>query len=313
MSQIFKALVTELYTQESLTRLKQELNCKVILADKLKAAEVKDCDLLLIRSKTKVTPGFLKGFSKLKLIVTATSGYDHIDLDACKNANVKVAHTKNANAQSAAEQTLFLILAALKNARPTQEHLLNGLWRTGLPLNSELGSKKVGIVGLGRVGFRVSQLIKAFGAEVGAYDPYVGDTSFVDAGILRMGFTELIKWADLISVHVPLTKETRHMFKKSVFLEMNTDTVFVNTSRGEVVNEDDLYEALKTKQIHAAALDVFEREPTNKDTKIISLKNVFGSTHQGGYTIEALSRASLEAVTIATDFFRSGVLKSELT
>lgn len=285
-----KLYVTESYSPESLAWLKAK-GAFEFLSD----GERHHAEALLIRSHTKITKSFLKEFGNLRFIATATSGFDHLNWQLCQEKGIITTYCPEANAQSAAEHTLFLILSLLKNANQQYRSIRGGLWKEGLERSYLLSEKTIGIVGLGRIGQKVARFSQAFGAQVVAHDPYQSDSVFESLQIERKGFTEVLKEADVLTLHVPLTSETHHMINGSTLSEMSDQAFLVNASRGAVIEESDLVSALRQKKIRGAALDVFSKEPLDPNGFLLKEPNLFLTPHTGAYSLIAWQNASLEA------------------
>jgi D-3-phosphoglycerate dehydrogenase / 2-oxoglutarate reductase len=268
--------------------------------------------VLLIRSRTKIDSEILDETTNLKLIITATSGFDHIDFEQTQLKGVTCMYTPLANADSAAELTVMHMLGALRHLSSTQRALRDGRWREAIPTGHELKSQTVALVGLGRVGSRVAKIVKAFGAEVIACDPHQNDETFKSLGVDRMGITEVFAQADILSMHVPLNAETRRMIRAETLEITKEGLIFINTSRGKVVDEGALVAALESGQIAAAGLDVFENEPLARDSRLRKLANVMLTTHMGAYTEEAYKKASMMAVEKCIQFIKAGQISDNL-
>jgi D-3-phosphoglycerate dehydrogenase len=257
-----KILVCDQYTQESLGMLKSEGIFEITKSQNQQPTvkEVSDIEALLIRSRTIINESFLERASKLELIVTATSGFDHIDLKACQRKKITVMHTPDANKEATAQLTLLHILNWLR--RGTQSHLavLDKKWKDELPMGSEISQKTVGIIGLGRVGKRVAELCKAFQAKVIAFDPYIPENEFKELGVVSDGLIEVLRQSDVVTLHVPLTSKTKDLINRNTIECMSENTLLINVARGGLINENDLYEALQGKKLAAAALDVFKKD-----------------------------------------------------
>lgn len=292
-----KLFVTEAYSPESLACLKSKPEIKILSSENKHEAEI-----LLTRSQTKITEKFLNEFRNLKLIVSATSGFDHLNWKLCQERGIKTAYCPDANAEAAAEHSLFLILSLFKKANQQYRSIRGGLWKDGIERPDQMSEKTIGIIGLGRIGKRVARLCQAFGSEVIAHDPYQEDVVFNELKIERKGFTEILKQSDLISLHVPLTKETLHMLNASTISEMPTHSYLVNASRGLVIEENDLVTALKQKKISGAALDVFSKEPLDANSFLLREPNLFLTPHTGAYSTLAWEKASMEAAQKAYEF-----------
>ncbi len=309
-----KILVCDKYSQDSLSLLSAELDFEVSKSASRQPTvdEIQNTDALLIRSRTTINESLIRRAPRLQLIITATSGFDHIDLDACKKQNITVMHTPEANKEGAAQLTIMHILNWMRRAYMSHKAVVVHMWKEELPLGMELSEKTVGIIGLGRVGKRVASLCKAFNAKVIAHDPYIPEDDFKSLDVTSVGFTEILRESDIISLHIPLTTKTKEMFNRKTFGLMNENALLVNVARGALVNEQDLFEALQKKQIAGAALDVFQKEPLPKDSSLRHLENVMLTPHIGAYTQEALARASMEAVKKAIHYFTANKISDEL-
>lgn len=260
---------------------------------------------LIIRSGTKITQELLSRFPALELIITATAGFDHIDLKATNERSITVSHCPMAHTHSASELTWSLVLACCRKLLLANVAIQKGDWDRNKILGSELYEKTYGVIGLGRIGTRVAKIAAAFGMNVMAYDPYQEDEVFENLEIKRSSLEELLRSSDIVSLHVPLTRETRHLMSHEFFDSMNENSILVNTSRGEVVHEQALICALDEAKIGAAGLDVFELEPLAPDSKLFQFKNLVMTPHIGATTHEAFFRASNEAMQKLLLYFNS--------
>lgn len=305
--------ITDRFTAESIEHLRQQTDAEIRQTNfRVDKEEIEQATALLVRSRTKINSDLLEKAKKLKAVVTATSGHDHIDLDAARKKNVTVMSVPDANTESAAEHTLLLMLGVLRRLGETACLLRDGRWKDDLSIGRELKGQTVGLIGLGRVGSRVAELTQAFGAEVIAFDPYQEDEKFQKLGIERMGLTEVLAQAEILSLHVPLNSETRHMIRADT-LELTQDgLILINTSRGSVIDESALVTALDSKQILGAGLDVFEHEPLARDSRLRKMPNVLLTPHIGAYTHEAFARASYLAVNKLIDFLKTGETSDNL-
>lgn len=310
-----KILICDRFSLESVQLIESQDYFEVIKTDPdtLKASpHLATTEALLIRSRALITADLLKQAKKLQVVITATSGFDHIDLEATQKWGITVMNTPNANRESAAQLTLTLMLAL--NHRLLEAHRLtkSGLWRQESVLGTELADKIWGLVGVGRIGSRVAELAKAFKMNLIAYDPYLSDDTFGTYQIKRVSYEELLKLSDVISFHVPKTKETHKMLNASHFEYINRDVFLVNTSRGTVIDEDSLVKALENRWIRGVALDVFEKEPLPRTSKLLNFPEVLLTPHVGAYTEDAFQRASEDAVLKLIHFFRDGTTSDTL-
>ncbi|MEQ1723337.1 MAG: hydroxyacid dehydrogenase [Pseudobdellovibrio sp.] len=302
-------LICERFALEALVTLKNNKNFNV---ENYTEEKLATADALIIRSKFKITEDILKKSPNLKLIVTCTSGFDHIDLKATEQNKITVMFTPDANVTSAAELTWTLLMAANRKVAAANKELKSGVWNRDNYLANELAHKTLGIVGLGRIGSKVAKIAKAFSMNVIAFDPYVEPAAFENCEAERVSYEEILKRSDFLSFHVPATKETTNMFNRSHYEYTSPEMILINTSRGSVVVEDDLALALNENKIRFAALDVFQREPLNKESKLLKCQNILLTPHLGAYTEEAFLKASLEAATLVTDFFETNKTRNTL-
>lgn len=233
----------------------------------------------------------------LKVIARAGVGYDAVDLDAATAHGVAVTFAPGTNQDAVAEHTFTLILALAKNLIPGHNLIRQGQWprRANLPLRG----KTLGVVGLGRIGKAVALRGKAFLMNVVAHEPFP-DQEFVRAnGITLLPFEELLRTSDWVSLHMPMLPESRQCINKNTLGLMKPTAFLINTSRGGVINEPDLYDALKTRRIAGAGLDVFEEEPPPADHPLLTLDNVALTAHMAGVDLQSrddMARRAAEAI-----------------
>lgn len=257
----------------------------------------KDIDIVITRSKTKIDSKFLDLVPKVKLVITTTSGFEHIDLRECKNRKILCAYTPDANALSAAELTLTLALAATKDIKKAFTNADQNLGRKDLD-SQELSGKIWGIVGLGRVGKKLLSLLDALNVKVLVFDPYIENTLKLN---MKDSISDLFLESDVISLHVPLTKETKDMITADLIKKMKSHSILINTSRAKVINKDALNSTIIGER--KFALDVFMDRTNNKFSK-----NFILTPHIGGRTHEALKRASQDALEIVREFVTKGTI-----
>ncbi len=304
-----KVLITDRFAQDSFLYLQQHSDFEVIRADSpihLPLEHLVTAHALIIRSRTRINEDLLKKARQLQLIVTCTSGFDHIDLDATQKWGVTVMHTPSANIESAAQLTWGLVLSCVNNLHQAHKMVKAGEWDRDAITGIELSGRTYGIVGLGRIGSRVAEIAQAFGMSVVAFDPYQEDEIFERLKIPRLSYEEVLKTADILSFHVPKTLETDGMLNRSQFEYLHRGLILVNTSRGSVINENDLCEALEKGWLRAVALDVFEKEPLNRNSKLLTFPNVILSPHIGANTEDAFFKASQIAANKLMAFFIDG-------
>lgn len=305
-----KVLIANRFSMESILKLKQQNICEVFHAEDL--GQLKEhwetAQALLIRSGTKIEPILLGKLPQLKVIITATSGFDHIDLKACEKKNIVVMHTPNANAISAAELTWMLILSSQRKLFLAKKQMEQGQWDRSPLIGSEVHGKTLGIVGYGRIGQRVATIAKAFGMNILVHDPYIEQTD--DSTFL--GLEEVIRKSDITTFHVPLTTETRHMINATTLDWFDDSATLVNAARGELYNYNELITHLQDHPHFKLATDVYPAEPLPKSAALLKLQNVTFTPHVGATTQEALQRASLEAVDKISAFLKAGTISDTL-
>lgn len=275
-------------------------------------ADLATAEALLVRSQTRVDKALLDRAPKLKVVVSATSGFDHLDWRAANEKDVRVAHSPEANADSTAELTMALMLNFSREIQTANSNVKKGEWRTGLKRSTGLFGQTLGVVGCGRIGLRVMRMANSLGLKILAHDPYQDASVFEEFDATPLGFTELLRMSDIVSLHVPLTSETRHLLNHQSLGEMQRHAWIVNTCRGPVVNENDLLEALDKGLIQGCAMDVVEREPPAKTQRLLNHPRSLITPHIGAYTDSAWKRSCLEAAETLIAFHKDGKLANEL-
>ncbi len=304
-------LITNRFDSSVLAKMKINSMAEILKVDSLTQDNdlLEKAQVLILRSSTHVDLDFLKKCKNLKYIITATSGFDHIDLDAAKSLGIRCFHTPEAQKEAAAELTLLLIMATRRQWSRAQDQVRSGVWRREELMGHSVRGQTLGIIGLGRVGQEVARLAKAIGLKVSGYDPYLTDAP---EGIPMLGYEELMRTSQIVSLHVPRTKKTRHMIKKETISWMDPEATLINMSRGDVINEADLIDQLMKYPHFTAALDVFNREPLPKDSRLLQLKNVILTPHIGATTQEAIKASSLMALEKAFALLSGATATDEL-
>lgn len=287
-----KVIVSEKIADEGLALLRQEL--EVDNRDGISRAELLDIigqyDALIVRSVTKVNEELIKRGTRLKVVGRAGNGIDNIDVDVCTKYGIIVANTPDSNTISAAEQTISLLLSSCRNTAYANDFLKGGNWDRKPFRGIELYGKTVGIVGLGRIGSMVATRLKAFNMQVIAYDPYIPDQRFEKYGaVKKRTLEELIKEADIITVHTPRNDETMHMINEKILGFAKEGIRLVNCARGGIIEEQAILQGIESGKIASAGLDVFEEEPAINNP-LFKYKNVVVTPHLGADTFEAQKR-----------------------
>lgn len=248
---------------------------------------------IAIRSTTKLTKDIIGAADNLKIIGRAGVGLDNVDVEAATKKGVIVMNAPGGNTISTCEHALALMLAVARNVPFAHASLKNNEWERNKFKGIELYSKVLGVVGLGRIGKEVAKRALSFGMEVLTYDPFISEEVAQMLGIKLASLEEILKAADFITVHTPLTAETKDLISDKEFSMMKPKAFVVNCARGGIINEDALYRALKEKKIAGAALDVFSEEPP-KGSKLLELDNIVLTPHLGASTEEAQVNVAIE-------------------
>ena len=244
-----------------------------------------DYDVLIVRSATKVKGELLDNAKKLRLIGRAGEGLDNIDFERAKTLGIALVNTPHVSYMSVAELTIGHMLALARNLVQGTTSLREGQWEKEKLIGHELNGKNLGVIGCGYIGKTVERLAMALGMNVLPVEECVYDR-FVPLG-------EMLPQADFITIHVPLTPHTHHMISTKEFNLMKTGVMLIDCSRGGVVDQEALYQALVSGKVAGAALDVFEEEPP-KNSKLLTLPNVIATPHMGAQTYEAQLKASIQ-------------------
>ena len=250
-----------------------------------------DFRAIIVRNQTRVTSELIASAPHLQVIGRAGAGLDNIDLDAATSAGIVVVYTPEQNALSVAELTMGMMLALARKIVLADQTTKAGEWKRRESTGIELYGKTLGLVGLGRIGYRVGGRARAFGMDIVAYDLYANpDAIAISESFARMmDLDSLLGLADFVSCHVPLTSETAGLFDYNRFCKMKPTAYFINTSRGEVVDEEALAQALTEKRIAGAGLDVRQKEPPEKGP-LSEMDNVILTPHIGAFTKESQER-----------------------
>ncbi len=250
-------------------------------------AVIGNYDGLAIRSATKVTAEVIAAAKRLKVVGRAGIGVDNIDIPVATARGIVVMNTPKGNTITTAEHTISMMLALSRNIPQATASMKAGKWEKSKFMGKELFNKTLGIVGIGNIGTIVADRAQGLKMKVIAYDPFISEERAANLDIELVGLDELFRRADYISVHTPMTRETRHMINRDSFALMKKSVRIINCARGGIVKEDDLYEALKEGRVAGAAFDVFEEEPPRPDHPLFTLDNFICTPHLGASTDEA--------------------------
>jgi len=257
------------------------------------ASIVGDCDILVTRSYNRVSKRVIDAAKKLELIAQGTSGTDNIDMEAARERGIAVINMPGENANAVAELVIGFMIVLTRTVPQYDREMRAGEWtRDGCASRHELRHHRLGIVGLGQVGMRVSRLAAAFGMRVTAFDPYISDQDFLDRGAVRaMSLDALLRDADILTLHVPFTAETRTMIGAKEIASLPSGAILINAARGEVLDLDAALDALARNKLSGLAIDVYDPEPPTRtwpdDPRLILTPHVAGCTTEAKSAIGA--------------------------
>ena len=301
---MIRILVTDKIHDDGIKMLEQigDVDVKTALTPNQLLEEIKGYDVLVVRSATKVTKEVIDSGENLRIIARAGVGLDTIDAQAANARGIKLINAPEAPTIAVAELVIGLMISWARHLPRADKSMKQSKWEKAQLVGSELKGKTLGVIGTGRIGQAVGYRAKAFLMNILAYD--VGQNAeFVrETGARYVNLDELLRKSDFVSLHVPATLQTRHMIGRREFELMKPSAVLINTSRGEVIDEAALTDALQKGKIAGACLDVYEHEPP-KDSPLLKLPNVVLTPHIGASTVEAQREAALiiaEKIKIAT-------------
>lgn len=260
------------------------------------AAALASADGLILRVKGRVTESLLSRTPRLKVIARHGVGVDNVDVVAATRRRIPVCVTLGANTDAVAEHTFLLMLAVGKRLLAVNAGVRQGVWEALRgELYTGLTGQTLGIVGMGRVGVRVAELAAAFGMHRLAYDPALCPEEIRRRGAEPVAFPDLLRAADIVTLHAPLTAETRHLMNREAFALMKPGAILVNTSRGGVIDDHALAEAVRTGRLAGAGIDVTEPEPPAPDNPLLALEQVLITPHIAAHTEDSMRRMAVTA------------------
>lgn len=305
-----KILITEFMDTKSAEILKKNFDITFDQElsknhNKLKDS-INNFDILIVRNKTQVNQEILENASSLKFIGRLGVGLDNIDTEYCKKNNIHVQPATGMNADSVAEFVIHSSLSLLKNIPLMHQETLLGNWPRTSISSRELKDKTIGLLGFGLIAKKVSVLAKVFNSKIIAHDPFVDENISNEFNIKLVSKSELFEAADIISIHLPLSDSTKDLLNYNVFKQMLKRPVIINSSRGSIINEQDLLKAYDEKLISGFALDVYEKEPVQKEflNSIKKDTNCILTPHIAGVTEESNSRVSEFIANTVLEYFK---------
>jgi D-3-phosphoglycerate dehydrogenase len=287
----------------------------VVLPKRLTEAEllpvVADATALVVRSETKVTRKVIEAAKQLRVVGRAGVGVDNVDVEAATQHGIVVMNTPGGNTVTTAELSFALLLALARKVPQAHASMTAGKWDRKLFQGLELAGKTLGVLGMGRIGTEVARRAKAFGMNVVAYDPYLTEDRAKAVGAeFADSVDDLYRVADFITVHMPVTAETRHMLNAAAFAKMKPGVRLVNCARGEIIVEADLNAALESGKVASAALDVYAVEPLPADHPYRKQPNLILTPHLGASTAEAQEKCGIEVAEVIAGYLLTGEVRN---
>lgn len=295
-----KVIVTDEVSEAGLDTLRADariaVDVRLGLSEEELHAAIQDYDAIITRSGTTMDAAVLEHAKNLKIVARAGVGIDNVDVDEASSRGIIVVNAPLGNINSAAEHTMALLLSLCRNVPVANASLKSGAWKRAPFTGHELKHRTMGIIGLGKVGGRVAMRAKAFEMDVIACDPYISEKRGNDLGVKLVDLSEIVRYADVITVHTPLNDETRGMITSKHFEKMKDGVIVVNCARGGIIEEQAMYDALESGRVAGAAFDVWSSEPPKTEvlTKLIGHPNMVVTPHLGANTFEAQKNVAID-------------------
>lgn len=281
----------------------------------MKPAELKACigkyHGIIIRSATKLTSDIINAAIKLRVIGRAGSGLDNVDKSAATKKGIVVMNTPGGNTITTAEHTFALLVSLSRKIPQATMSMKEGKWEKKKFLGVELFHKTLGIIGIGNIGGQVAKRAQGFEMNVITYDPFLSEEKAQAIGVEKVELHDVFKRSDFITIHTPLTAETKNLINKKTLAEMKKGVRIINCARGGIINEKDLYEALAEGKVAGAALDVFEKEPADNNP-LLTLDNVVSTPHLGASTKEAQENVAVAVAEQVADYLINGTIRNAI-
>ncbi len=301
---MYKVLIADPISNEGLELLKNNPKLEVIektsITPEELTAEIGEYHALVVRSRTKVTADQIAKANQMKLIVRGGVGTDNIDKKAAAEKGIKVMNTPKASSISVAELVLGMMLSGVRNLTDATQSMKSGKWEKKAFKGKELYGKTLGILGVGNIGKEIANRSIAFGMKVLAFDPYAKEAP---AGIEMVDLNKVLQESDIISVNCPKTEETKNIINKGNINQLKKGVGIINCSRGGIIEESALIEALDQDHVSFIGLDVYEKEPPENTHPIAQKAHVTLTPHIGAQTVEGQNRVSAEVAEVINTFF----------
>ena len=311
---MYKVLVSDKISDSGVKLLKMEPDMEVDVKTGLSPQELKEIigeyDALIVRSATKVTRDIIEAASRLKVVGRAGTGVDNIDLEAATEKGIVVMNTPGGNTVAAAEHAVSMMLSMARKIPQACASMKEGKWEKKKFMGVEVHGKTLGVIGMGRIGSLVAKMGLGLGMRVIACDPYLSQKAAKDMGVTLTDLDTLYAESDFITIHAPLTQETRNMISREAFKKMKEGVMLVNCARGGIVDEEALMEAIEVGKVAGAALDVFATEPPPPNYPLLKLEEVICTPHLGASTREAQEVVAIAIVQQIIDYLKRGIVKN---
>lgn len=305
---MYKVLVTDGISDTGLKSLVDHPNFTVDRQPTLPEAELKkiigDYDALIVRSQTKVTEELLESANQLRVIARAGVGVDNINVNAATRKGIIVINAPGANTIAATEHTLAMMLSLARKIPQAHQKTLTGEWDRNSFKGVELYKKTLGVIGMGKIGTEVAKRAKSFGMNILAFDPYLTEERAKKLGMTKASLDLIARESDFITVHTPLTKDTKGLVNEEYLRKTKKGVRFVNCARGGIIDEKALVKAIQSGHVSGAALDVFEKEPVT-DPELLHNPNIIVTPHLGASTVEAQEKVAQEVSAEIIEIFES--------
>lgn len=307
-----KVLVSDSLSDKGVEILKKagiDVDVKTKLSPEELIRIIGEYDGLVVRSATKVTDVVIAAGTKLKVIGRAGSGLDNVDQAAATKRGIVVMNTPGGNTVTTAEHTMALIFSLVRQIPQATASTKSGKWEKSKFMGMELYNKVLGIVGMGQIGSYLAKLAQGAAMQVVAFDPFLSPENARKAGVELLPLEDLFRRADVISVHTPLTAETRNLINAETIKQMKDGVRIINCARGGIVHESDLADAVRSGKVAGVALDVFEQEPADPKNPLLGLDGVICTPHIGAATNEAQENVALAIAEQIADYLNRGVVR----
>lgn len=308
-----KILICDGLDESGLELFRSTPGVQVDMPDQLSIPEIKailpEYDAMIVRSRTKVNAELIENAPRLKVIGRAGTGVDNIQVEPASARGILVMNTPGANAMAAAEHTLAMMLSLARHIPQATQSMRQGLWEKKKFMGTELYHQTLGIIGLGKIGSILADRALSMKMDVLAFDPHVIPEMAAVLGADCVTLDEILARSDFISIHTPLTPETRHLINRETIAKMKKGVRLLNCARGGLIDEEALLEGLKSGHVAGAALDVFEKEPP-ADNPLLGMPNVIFTPHLGASSLQAQENVSRAIASQILDYLQRGLIRN---